>query len=107
MHEWVYAIHKGFGTSVNVVTRTMDLWDFVDDIGGEGGSINVPWERWKPNLGLGSVVSLAHSQACCLCSAPAWWKEAKGQWLHRYDGCSVLLTSFVYWDWILFIILTS
>ena len=77
MHEWVYAIRNGFGTRFNDVTRTMGLWVFVNDIGGQVGDINVPWERWQPNLGLGSFVSLAHSQLCFLCSSPPWWKELK------------------------------
>ena len=89
MHEWVYAIRNGFGTRFNIVTRTMDLFLFVNDIGGQSGDRNVPWERQKPKLGLSLVVSLAHSQPCFLCSAPAWWKEAKRQWLDRYDGSLV------------------
>ena len=101
MHEWFYAIRKGFGTRFNVVTRTMDLWVFVNNIGGQGGDINVPWERWKPNLGIGSVVSLDHPHPCCLCSASTWWKEVKQQWLDRYDGSIVsqhnLLVWFDYW----------
>ena len=51
-----------FWDKFNVVTRTMGFWVFVNDNGGQGGDINVPWERWKPNLGLGSIVSLAHLQ---------------------------------------------
>ena len=45
MHEWVYAIRNGFGTRFNDMSRTMGLWVFVNDIGGQVGDINVPWER--------------------------------------------------------------
>ena len=50
-----------FGTRLNVVIRTMELWVFVNYIGGQDADINAPWERWEPNLGLGSYVSLSHS----------------------------------------------
>ena len=36
MYEWFYAIHNGFGSRFNVMTRIMDLWVFVNDIGGPG-----------------------------------------------------------------------
>ena len=61
MHVWVYVIRKGFGTGFNIVIQTMELWVFVKYIGGHGGDINVPRERWKPHLGLGSFISLSLS----------------------------------------------
>ena len=50
--------------------------------GGQSGSFNTSWEKWRESLGLGPSVSLEFHIICCFLSALVWVKG------NEFDGFS-------------------
>ena len=48
----------------------------LEDVNGnQGVTFNVHWEKWHPNLGLGSTMGFGYSQLGCLHSALGQYEE--------------------------------
>ena len=61
MHKWGLCISRHIGTMFYYNGKNFRITGFKCVNGGQGGNINVHWERWKPILGLGSCIGLVHS----------------------------------------------
>ena len=86
MHKWGLCISHYIETRFYYNSKNFRIMGFKHANGGQGGNINVHWERWKPRLGPGSCIGLVHSQPCFLCSTPAWCNGVKLRWINRYAG---------------------